>query len=214
MNNRTFSLDRRAVLAAGVSALTLGACSNIIGPPSASPLYMLKPDHAAASSGPPVRWQLTVELPEASDSLDTMRIALVQASGQLDYYADAGWQDRLPYVVQGSLIEAFEASGRLPSVGRDTEGLKSDYLLVSDIRDFQARYAAPDTPPTAVVRIVAKLIASRTRTIVMSTDARSEIQASQNNVASVIAAFNQALTSVQQKIVDATLRAPAPTPAI
>jgi cholesterol transport system auxiliary component len=206
-----FSIDRRAVLAAGVSTFVLGACSNIIGPPNASPLYMLKPDYAAARSGPPVRWQLTVELPEASDSLDTTRIALVQATGQLDYYADAGWQDRLPYVIQGSLIEAFEASGRMQSVGRDTEGLKSDYLLVSDIRDFQARYAAPDTPPSAVVRIVAKLIAARTRTIVMSTDARSDVQASQNNVAAVIAAFNQALTTVQQKIVEAALSAPAPS---
>jgi len=210
MSNRSFSTDRRAILAAGVSALALGACSNIIGPPASSPLYVLKPETAAASAGPPVRWQLTVELPEASDSLDTMRIALVQANGQMDYYADAGWQDRLPYVVQGSLIEAFEASGRIPSVGRDTEGLKSDYLLVSDIRDFQARYASPDTPPTAVVRIVAKLIAARTRTIVMSTDARGEVPASQNNVASVIAAFNQALTTVQQKIVQAALNAPAP----
>jgi cholesterol transport system auxiliary component len=113
-------------------------------------------------------------------------------------------------VVQGTLIEAFEASGRMQSVGRDTEGLKSDYLLVTDIRDFQARYAAPDTPPTAVVRIVAKLIAARTRTIVMSTDARGEVAASQNNVASVIAAFNQALTTVQQKIVQAALNAPSP----
>jgi cholesterol transport system auxiliary component len=197
-------------LIAGVSTFALGACSNIIGPPNASPLYMLKPDYAAAPSGPSVRWQLTVELPEASDSLDTMRVALVQANGQLDYYADAGWQDRLPYVVQGTLIEAFEASGRMQSVGRDTEGLKSDYLLVTDIRDFQARYAAPDTPPTAVVRIVAKLIAARTRTIVMSTDARGEVAASQNNVASVIAAFNQALTTVQQKIVQAALNAPSP----
>src|SRR5579859_3224348 len=103
-NNRSFSIDRRSILAAGVSALALGACSNIIGPPASSPLYVLKPETAAASAGPPVRWQLTVELPEASDSLDTMRIALMQANGQMDYYADAGWQDRLPNVVQGSLI--------------------------------------------------------------------------------------------------------------
>jgi cholesterol transport system auxiliary component len=210
MSDRSFTIDRRAILAAGVSTFTLGACSNIIGPPAASPLYVLKPDFPAAGTGAPVRWQLTVELPEASDSLDTMRIALVQANSQMDYYADAGWQDRLPYVVQSTLIEAFEASGRIASVGRDTEGLKSDYLLVSDIRDFQARYAAPDTPPAVVVRVVAKLIAARTRTIVMSTDARSEVQASQNNVVSVIAAFNQALTTVQQKIVQAALSAPSP----
>lgn len=168
----------------------------------------------AARGGPAVRWQLTVELPEATDSYDTMRIVLVQPSGQMDYYADASWQDRLPLVIQGTLVEAFESSGRMQAVGRDTEGLKSDYLLVTDIRTFEARYAAPDAPPTVSVRMVAKLIAARTRTIVKSTDAHSEVQASQNNVASVVAAFNQALSAVQTQIVDAALSAPAPAPAV
>jgi cholesterol transport system auxiliary component len=200
-------------LAAGASAFALGACSNIIGPPAASPLYMLKPAPVATRSGPPVRWQLTVELPEATDSYDTTRIVLMQPNGQMDYYADATWQDRLPYVVQGTLIEAFESSGRMQGVGRDTEGLKSDYLLVTDIRAFEARYAAPDAPPTVSVRIVAKLIAARTRTIVRATDAHGEAQAAQNNVASVVAAFNQALSAVQTQIVDAVLNAPPPAPA-
>jgi cholesterol transport system auxiliary component len=157
-----------------------------------------------------VRWQLTVELPGAADALDSMRILLLQPTGQMDYYADANWQDRLPYVVQGTLVEAFEASGRMQAVGRDTEGLKSDYLLVSDIRDFQARYAAPDAAPTAVVRIVAKLVAARTRTIVVSKDAHSEVQAARNDLPNVIAAFNQALSVAQAQIVEAALNAPAP----
>ena len=117
-------------------------------------------------------------------------------------------------VVQGTLVEAFEMSGRMQAVGRDTEGLKSDYLLVTDIRSFQAQYAAPDAAPTVSVRIVAKLIAARTRTIVMSKDAQSEVLAAQNNVASIVAAFNQALSSVQTQIVDAALNAPPPQPAI
>jgi cholesterol transport system auxiliary component len=208
------SIGRRAVLASGVSALALSACSNIIGPLASSPLYVLRPAPVAARGGPAVRWQLTVELPEATDSYDTMRIVLVQPSGQMDYYADASWQDRLPLVIQGTLVEAFESSGRMQAVGRDTEGLKSDYLLVTDIRTFEARYAAPDAPPTVSVRMVAKLIAARTRTIVKSTDAHSEVQASQNNVASVVAAFNQALSAVQTQIVDAALSAPAPAPAV
>lgn len=214
MSERSFSIGRRAVLMGGTAALVLSACSNIIGPPAASPLYVLNPARVAARGGLPIHWQLTVELPEATDSLDTTRILLVQPSGQMDYYADASWQDRLPMVVQGTLVEAFEMSGRMQAVGRDTEGLKSDYLLVTDIRSFQAQYAAPDAAPTVSVRIVAKLIAARTRTIVMSKDAQSEMQAAQNNVASIVAAFNQALSSVQTQIVDAALNAPPPQPAI
>ncbi|MGZ6008201.1 MAG: ABC-type transport auxiliary lipoprotein family protein [Rhizomicrobium sp.] len=213
MSKRSFSIDRRTLLLSGASAFVLSACSNIIGPPEAAPLYVLKPASPAVKNGPPAHWQLTVVLPESSDSLDTTRIMLLQPGGQMDYYANANWQDRLPFVVQGTLVEAFEASGRMPAVGRDTEGLKSDFLLVTDIRDFQARYDVPDTAPVAMVRIVAKVVAARTRTIVMSIDAHSEIQAGQNSVPSVVGAFNQALSAVQARIVETVLNAPPPSPA-
>lgn len=213
MSKRSFSIGRRTLLLSGASAFVLSACSNIIGPPEAAPLYVLKPASPAVKNGPPAHWQLTVVLPESSDSLDTTRIMLLQPGGQMDYYANANWQDRLPFVVQGTLVEAFEASGRMPAVGRDTEGLKSDFLLVTDIRDFQARYDVPDTAPVAMVRIVAKVVAARTRTIVMSIDAHSEIQAGQNSVPSVVVAFNQALSAVQARIVEAVMNAPPPSPA-
>jgi len=210
MSKRLFSMDRRAVLASGASAFVLSACSNLIGPPEAAPLYVLDPDNPPASSAPQIHWQLTVVLPETPDSLDTSRISLLLAGGQMDYFADANWQDRLPLLVQGSLVEAFEASGRMTAVGRETEGLKSDYLLVTDIRAFQARYVVADTPPKAEVRIVAKLVSARTRTIVQSIDAQSSIQAVQNSIPSVVAAMNQALASVQTQIVEWAFRAPLP----
>jgi cholesterol transport system auxiliary component len=210
MSKQSFSIGRRAALVGGSSAVVLGACSGIIGPPASSPIYVLQPQYGPAAAGPPVRWQLTVDLPQAADALDTMRILLLQPTGQMDYYADANWQDRLPYVLQGTLVEAFETSGRMRAVGRDTEGLKSDYLLITDVRDFQARYSAPDAPPTAVVRIVAKLVATRTRTIIITKDAHAEAQAARNDLPSVIAAFNQALSGVQTEIVEAALNAPAP----
>jgi cholesterol transport system auxiliary component len=110
------------------------------------------------------------------------------------------------------LVEAFEESGRMPAVGRDTEGLKSDFLLITDIRAFQARYDTADAAPTAMVRIVAKMVAARTRTIVLTVDAHNETQATQNSVAAVVAAFNQALSVVQAAIVDAVLKTPPPLP--
>jgi cholesterol transport system auxiliary component len=214
MSKRSFMIDRRALLISGASLFVLSACGSIIGPPEAAPLYVLDPDTPPATSGGRVRWQLTVVLPESPDSLDTTRISLLLPAGQMDYFANANWQDRLPLLVQDTLVEAFENSGRMPAVGRETEGLKSDYLLVTDIRDFQAHYDVADTPPRIEVRIAAKLIAARTRTIIQSFDAHSEIQTTQNSVPSVVAAFNQALAAVQSQIVEWTLKAPPPAPPV
>jgi cholesterol transport system auxiliary component len=210
MSKRTFSTDRRALLASGASLLVLSACSNIIGPPESAALYVLDPENSPARNGPALLWQLSVVLPETSDSLDTTRISLMMPAGQMDYYANANWQDRLPLLVQASLVEAFEATGRLTAVGRDSEGLKSDYLLLTDIRAFQARYDVADAPPKVEVRIVAKLVRALTRTIVQVIDAQSVVPVAQNSVPSVVAAMNQALSNVETQIVDWALRAPPP----
>ena len=204
------NLDRRALLAAGLATTALSACSGIVGPPEAPPLYMLKPQLPPAGGGPRVPWQMSIVLPEAPDSLDTNRIVLVHETQQMDFYAAASWQDRLPFLVQSALIEAFEGSGRIAAIGRDTDGLKSDYLLETDIRDFQARYDAPDAPPTVVVRIAAKLIAVRGRTIAQSFTAHAEVAAGQNNVPSVVVAFNQALAQTLAQITTWALNAPMP----
>ncbi|MEI9994628.1 MAG: ABC-type transport auxiliary lipoprotein family protein [Rhizomicrobium sp.] len=206
----TFSLNRRALLATGLASVALSACSGLIGPPDPGPLYLLKPVPPAPGGGPRVPWQLSVVLPEAADSLDTSRIALVQPNNQWDYYANSSWQDRMPFLVQSALIDAFEASGRIPAVGRDTEGLKSDYLLETDVRDFEAVYAQQDGVPTATVRIAAKLIAAHGRIITQSLIAHSEVAAAANSVPAVVMAFNQALGATLSQIVDWTLGAPIP----
>lgn len=210
MSKRSFFIDRRALLVTGVSSVALAACSGIIGPPEAPPLYMLKASTGPASGGPRVPWQMSVVLPDAPDSLDSARIALVQPSNQLDYYANSSWQDRLPFLVQSALIDAFESSGRIASVGRDTDGLKSDYLLLTDIHDFQARYDVADGVPTAVVKLSVKLIAARTRTIAQATSVGKEVAASQNSVPAVVDAFNQALSAAMAQTVTWALNAPMP----
>ena len=213
MSKKDFSVDRRALIVTGASAIALTACSSIIGPPEAAPLYMLKAAVLPARGGPRVGWQLSIVLPQAPDSLDTTRIVLVQPGNQMDYYANSSWQDPLPMMVQRALIEAFEGSGRIAGVGRDTDGLKSDYLLETDIRDFQARYDTPDASPTAVVRISAKLISAHGRVIVQEKIVQGEAAAGQNSVPSVVQAFNQAFNETLGQIVAWALSAPSPVKA-
>lgn len=206
---KTLTMDRRALVLSSVLAFALAGCSNIIGPPDAPPIYLLKAQLPPAQPGPRVSWQLTVDQPDAPDALDTMRIALVQSNLQMDYYANSRWPDRLPDIVQGALIEGFDSSNRV-SAARDSDGLKSDYVLATDVTDFQARYDVQDGIPTIVVRINARLIGSRSRIVIQSKAFRAEVPATANSVPAAVEAFDQALASVTSQIVEWTLTAPTP----
>jgi len=206
---RKLFIDRRALLISSASSLVLAGCSDIIGPPQAPPIYLLKAHFPTSGTGPHVPWQLTVDLPDAPDALDSTRIALVQASQQMDYYANSQWPDRLPDLVQSALLEGFDNSNRI-SAARDVDGIKSEYVLATSISDFQARYDVPDGIPTIVVRIKARLIGSRSREVIQFKSFGVEVPATANTVAAAVDAFDQALASVAGQIVDWTLAAPDP----
>jgi cholesterol transport system auxiliary component len=201
-------LSRRLLLA-GASGLVLTGCSSLIGPSRAPRLYVLRPALPPSVHGPKVNWALSIPVPDASAALDTDRIAIWRPPASLDYYADAAWPDHLPALVQSALLQAFEDSGRIKAVARDSDGAHADYILVTDLRDFEARYDKPDGVPVAVVRIGAKLVGALKRDIVAQFDAAEELSASENSVAAAVAALDEALARALTKIVAWTLAAPA-----
>ncbi len=69
----------------------------------------------------------------------------------IEYFADGSWTDTAPSLVQAKLIEAFEATNAILAVGRDAAGLKPDYILQSDLRDFQAEYQGGAAPTATYV---------------------------------------------------------------
>ena len=182
---------------------------NIIGPPPPMQLYVLRPDVTTAP-GPAVHWQLAVAEPAAPASLDTVRIALDLTPTTMDYFANAAWPDNAPELVQRFLIDAFEKTGRVP-VGRDTAGFAPDYLLLSELRDFEARYAQPGTPPQIVVQIEAKLMLVSQRKIIGTRNVTQAANAQENTVNGVVVAFNRALGPALGQIVDWVLQTPPPT---
>jgi cholesterol transport system auxiliary component len=203
-------MSRRHLLAAGASVFALTGCEGLIGPPEAPHLYLLKPPARSPVPGPSVAWQLAIAMPAAAENLDSDRIALIQSDATFDYYAGAAWPDRLPRLVQDALVEAFENSGRIISVARDTEGLRADYRLQTDLRDFETRYDQPDGIPTAVVRIHAKLVAAAARSIATDITAEKEVRAEENSVAAAVRAMDTAFAAALAQIVDWALAMPMP----
>jgi cholesterol transport system auxiliary component len=211
MMAQPLAIDRRRMIGAG-TALFLSGCGaiSLLPKPMEPQLYLLRPQ-AMAPMGAPVPWRLAIGTPDASASLDTTRIALTRSATSMDYFANAAWNDRMPLIVQRSLIESFDSSGRIVSVARDTAGLESDYLLESEIRDFEARYETAQAIPQIVVSIEAKLVRMPTRSIVASFNASSQAIASANNIDSIVLAFDQAAGGAISQIAAWTFgTAPAP----
>ncbi|HWY63016.1 MAG TPA: ABC-type transport auxiliary lipoprotein family protein [Rhizomicrobium sp.] len=203
-------MDRRLVLFSA-SAFALAGCGGLgLGPTDTNnTIYLLEPA-IAASGGQPATWALAVDLPEATDALDSRRIALIKPDATLDYYANAVWADRLPVLVQTALVAAFQAGGHVPSVTRIDDALHADYELGTEIRDCAAHYSAPDGVPLVTVSLVAQMSTAHGRKIIASFTAKQDASAGQNSTTAVVAAFNAALSAAIGQIVTWALSLPAP----
>jgi cholesterol transport system auxiliary component len=191
----------RHVLAASCAILVLGACS-AIGNNKGPQLYTLQPLAATTSDAPSMPWQLAVGVPDAPANLDSARIALSESATTTDYFANAEWTDRAPIIVQNLLIQSFDNSGKVKAVFRDTATLHTDYVLQTEIRDFEAQYAQPNAAPQVLVRIEARLLKMPDHDIVGTFNAQQNTQAQQNNLNSIITAFNTAVGATLQQTID------------
>ena len=175
-------------------------------------LYTLTPKTTFPEGLPKVDWQVVVETPVSAASLDTARIALQRTALTFEYYADAAWTDNAPAMVQTLLIESFEATKRISGVGREAIGLRPDYILMTDLREFEAVYDGDNPVPTIWVRMNAKLVRLPERRIVESNTFGEKLPAAGSKLPDVVAAFDEALGHVLKQIVLFTLAAPTQQP--
>src|SRR6185312_17064332 len=113
------------------------------GPPP--DLYTLSPKSTFAPELPQVDWQLVVEQPSAAKGIDTDRIAIAPTSLEVKYFPSARWADRAPKMIQTLLLQSFENSKKIVSVGPQSLGLRSDFVLKTELREFQAEKNADGT---------------------------------------------------------------------
>ncbi len=189
----------------GFSAVS-GCAVQLPGSGEPAQLYVLTPKSTFPEDLVEVDWQLLIETPIAPAGLDTARIAVAYSPIELNYFARSNWTDRAPQMVQRLLIESFENSGRIVAVGRDAIGLRSDYVLKTELREFQAEYNASQAgvaggesgiptgaAPDIRVRINAKLVRMPQRVIVASENFEYIVEAKENTTRGIVIAFDEAL---------------------
>jgi cholesterol transport system auxiliary component len=203
---------RRRELRGGAGTLALGACTGLIpGTGEAPQTYVLTPKSAFRPDLPTVDWQLLVDVPVAPAEIDTTRIVLSRSPVTLDFFGNAVWPDRAPIMVQTLLVESFERTGRITAIGRETAGLRADYILKPELRKFMAvYYDTPTGAPTVVVTMTVRLVRMPDRTIIAQTSFDRREQAQQNAIENIVLAFDEALGGVLKRIIEWTLTTPSP----
>jgi cholesterol transport system auxiliary component len=188
-----------------VLALALAGCGGLL--PKKEPTQVIAPQvHVAPDPAwPHVAWQLSIARPSTNDMLDSRHLAVSPAPGQIQVYKGVAWDGTVPDMVQDAVVEAFEDSGKILAVGRQTSGLRTDYALQMDMRDYQAVYRDAAGPPEITLVINARLVDNTTSRAVASRTFRQAVPASGTGVPAVAQAFDSALGALVHDLVGWTL---------
>jgi len=189
------------------SMLALSGCS-LLGGGSRDPVTIYAPTVQVTpeASWPQVDWQLTIVKPTASRLVDSPRINVRPVPGELQVYQGATWAQPATDIVEGTLLRAFEDSGKIAGVGRSSDGIRADYRLVTDLRRFESDYAG-QALPSATIELNAKLLHSNDQRVVASRTFRIVQPAGATDVGTVAGAFNPALEQAAREVVGWTLAA-------
>ncbi len=170
-------------------------------------LFSLRPATDFDNTLPEVDGTLAVEVPTATAGLNRARIALRPTPTRLDYYGGVQWVDVVPVMVQNLLIESFDAADSIDVLGRSAVGLRANYALLTDLRDFQAEYPnGPDGPPVVHVRIQARLVRLPRRVPVAATSVESAVRPRGSSAEAIVLAFDEAFGEAVQELVEWTVR--------
>ncbi|MGB0576728.1 MAG: ABC-type transport auxiliary lipoprotein family protein [Alphaproteobacteria bacterium] len=191
----------RIIAVAITAGLFLAGCTGLVFDKAPPKLYRLTRKSVFDPNMKKVEWQLTIETPVAEAGINSSRIAVLRNPLSLDYYEGVTWLDTAPRLVQTLLVESFENSRKIVGVGRQSVNLRTDYTLLTDLREFQSELS-PGGNPVAHVRINAKLVRFPDRVIVATMSADEKIPATGAKLKNVIQAFDKALGRALKKIVN------------
>ena len=212
-------MGRRAAMLGGAAALA--GCTPFQGLQTATTppqLFALSPKSVFAGDLPRVDAQIVVDEPTAAAAVNTDRIAVRPHPLKVEYFPGVRWIDRVPLMIQVLLVESYENTGQMRSVGRRASGLTADYTVLTDLREFQAETAAvfaPDAPQPAAsadarlsvnVRFNMKVVQEPEGLIVGSENFAARVDAASPDMLDVAAAFDKALGRCIRNAVNWSMR--------
>ena len=198
---RNASVILRMALA-GALAVGLSGCGSLFGGGKPAHLYRFgQPPGAEAAAAPAGRVGVfrangTFQRESAGDKILTIN------GGKAAYVAETRWVAPAQALFDQAVLAAFDADpGRVRIISRG-EPASTDYILRLDVRNFEAVHeGGAKSAPTVVVRVRAAITTDGQKTLVSDRIFESRVQASQNRVTAIVAAFDEATQGVLKELV-------------
>jgi cholesterol transport system auxiliary component len=200
---------RRRLFLLGAGA-ALSGCTSLVesvipGKGEGPQLYVLTPKTTFNPDLPRIASQILVDVPLAPAEIDTNRVVLSRSPVTVDFFGNAAWPDRAPIMIQTLLVESFESTGKTIAIGRESVGLRADYILKPELRRFTAVYDAPEGPPIVTVLVNIRLVKMPERSIIAQLNADARERAKRNEMQAIVEAFDEALGKILKRIIEWTL---------
>jgi len=138
-----------------------------------------------------------VEFPEAVEGDRLLGVTGTETA----YIKGARWVSPAADLYLESLENAFAGQATRVRLVGAREAVRSGRSLDIDMRAFEARYDAPDRPPTVVITARARVTTSPERTVSAERMFSVEQPATENRVSAIVEAFDLATRDLNTQIV-------------
>lgn len=196
-------MNRFKLAALLACTVALGACLPLGGSRGALDVASVF-SRVSAMPGEPARWQLVIDEPMAIDPLTSARIAVKPDDSTYGVLRGTRWSDSATEMMQTVLVHAFEDSGRMVGVGPTSAGVRGDFILMTELRDFQAEYDGQ--APAARVTLSIKLVRATSNDVLVAHVFSQRVPFEGSGTPAVVAAFQRALDQLLPEVVEWTLR--------
>jgi cholesterol transport system auxiliary component len=164
-----------------------------------------------ATPGPqgmaPVATSLRVSHPTSGPGLQGSQIMLVQSDRRMSFFEQARWPAAPASLVETLAIEKLRGAAVWESVADSTSPFPSDYVLLVNVRRFEADYTTGSVAPEIHVVLDCIIGKREGREVIKSFLAEGSVPATANQLSAVVAAFdaatNAALDSLEAQTLDA-----------
>lgn len=197
-----------------VSLSLVAGCTSLVDsltPEETSQIFDLLPLDEAVVTGRRASFSLSVSEPRAAAVLDSEKVLVRPSAVLIQYYADIAWSDRIPRLVHRRIVQAFEDSRRLRSVGPRSDGFAANYDLLIEVRDFHIEPSLRENavvakPIRVKVTFYAKLVSERSAKVVRAQKITTIVEVPIESRENIALAFNQAFAEATVSLINWTLK--------
>lgn len=196
----THRLVRPALLLAGF--ILLGGCS-ILPKSEPADIYRLPATQASSAPGVAVNWSLRLASPQASEVLNSPKIAVIPQGNLFSSYAASRWSDPAPVLLRNRLLDGFAQDGRVRLLSVADSNLQADLELGGQLQAFQTEYQG--TAASVVIRLDALLVRGFDQRILASRRFEVRQPLGDAKVPAVVDGFGRAADRLTAEVVNWTL---------